>query len=223
MLTRLGLLEAVTVPQLCDVAGQDVADAGAAGTAITSSRCDHVHEGVHSLVAGTNITLSPSSGLGDVTVTSSGGGGGVTEGDYSSYALQSTILDASDDGGVNYGSAFNTTETKIVVVDDGYNITVIDVAAGTESDSGVNTPGWYVATNGQSVFGKYVAAVVVNTYDKFYIFKDGVLLQTVDIEDTFDRFYGLVVSPTGQYILAGYKDASASAPNRYHWKLYKGS
>ena len=80
MLTRLGLLEAATVVDLCDSAGQDVADAGAVGTSTYASRCDHKHEGVHSLVAGTNITLSPSSGLGDVTVTASAGGGGLQAG-----------------------------------------------------------------------------------------------------------------------------------------------
>lgn len=74
MLTRLGLLEAATVVDLCDSAGQDVADAGAVGTSTYASRCDHKHEGVHSLVAGTNITLDPASGLGDVTVTAAAGG-----------------------------------------------------------------------------------------------------------------------------------------------------
>ena len=82
ILSRLGILEAATVVDLCDSAGQDVADAGAVGTSTYASRCDHKHEGVHSLVAGTNITLSPSSGLGDVTVNSSGGGMTMTRTTY---------------------------------------------------------------------------------------------------------------------------------------------
>jgi hypothetical protein len=43
-----------------------------AGAALTVSRSDHTHSGVHSLVAGTNITIADD-GAGNITVNSSGG------------------------------------------------------------------------------------------------------------------------------------------------------
>ena len=59
---------------VCSEAGQDVAATGAAGSAATAARCDHEHKGVSKLVAGTNITLDPTSGVGEVEVSAAGGG-----------------------------------------------------------------------------------------------------------------------------------------------------
>jgi hypothetical protein len=46
----------------------DVGAANAAGAATNFPRRDHVHEGVHTIVAGDYVNISPGSGLGDVTV-----------------------------------------------------------------------------------------------------------------------------------------------------------
>lgn len=58
----------------CNDNPKPVAAVASPGTSHKLSRCDHVHEGVHKIVAGTNVTISPTSGLGDVTVNASSGG-----------------------------------------------------------------------------------------------------------------------------------------------------
>lgn len=52
--------------------------AAAAGGSFKAAAQNHVHQGVHSIVAGTGITLAPISGLGDVTVNSATGGGDIS-------------------------------------------------------------------------------------------------------------------------------------------------
>jgi hypothetical protein len=64
---------------VCNTAGQDVASAGAAGSSSDASRCDHKHKGVSKIVAGTNITINPTSGVGAVTVNATAAAGGVTK------------------------------------------------------------------------------------------------------------------------------------------------
>lgn len=57
-----------TSTSLCDTTPADVTDTPTAGTSTEASRCDHAHEGVHSVSKSGDTAL-----FGDVTVTGSGG------------------------------------------------------------------------------------------------------------------------------------------------------
>lgn len=54
---------------VCDKTPQPVGPFNDPGVSPCLSRCDHVHEGVHQLIAGANITLVPANGKGDVEVS----------------------------------------------------------------------------------------------------------------------------------------------------------
>lgn len=58
---------------------QDIASAASAGAQPLASREDHKHKGVSKIVAGTNITIDPATGVGAVTVTAAAAAGGVTK------------------------------------------------------------------------------------------------------------------------------------------------
>jgi hypothetical protein len=215
---RIESLEAVS-HSLCDTTPQNVGSSGSAGSANTASRCDHVHQGVHKLIAGAGVTLSPSSGLGDVTVTVTGVGGQV-EGDYSNYQFLKEIMDPLDIGGLCLGSVFRTDEKAALIVDYNDEIRLIDVEAGTISDTGVETYGWTTARHTSSVFGKYAAFQKYLNPRTTAIFKNCTLLQTISTEEEDYTHLGCLLSPFGKYLIIGI-DKATGGYDRYYY-VYEG-
>ena len=220
ILTRLGVLEAATPVNLCDTAGQDVADAGAAGSSTYASRCDHVHEGVHSLVAGTNITLSPTSGLGDVTVASSGGGVAL-EGDYTTWTLSQTVVVTSGTRFIEDGSCFTNDEASILVNADG-SLYLVTVSTGAISLLTTDMSVQSSIESDTSVLGKYMVTVSQNNKNVF-IYRNGALAQTLTVANAgTDNYYYVIISPSGKYILISHF-YYAGGVESYTWQIYEGA
>jgi hypothetical protein len=82
---------------------------GTASWATTASYA--LNGGVTRLIAGPNITLSPTTGLGQVTISSTGGGGGTGNTATGSYgSFYSTITQTNPVGNVPRSMSFNTTD-----------------------------------------------------------------------------------------------------------------
>jgi hypothetical protein len=58
-----------------DLTPEPIASSGDPGISSALARSDHTHEGVHRIIAGSNIVISPVDGKGDVIISSTGGGG----------------------------------------------------------------------------------------------------------------------------------------------------
>ncbi len=87
----------LTVPAL-DTTSSDIQAIGttaAAGNEGKSADAKHVHVGVSQIVAGSNVTLTPTNGLGAVTINASGSGGAVSSVDGMTGAVTG-LLQSSD-------------------------------------------------------------------------------------------------------------------------------
>lgn len=73
-----------------------------------------------------------------------------------------------------------------------------------------------------SIYSKYYA-IVEDDLEHVRIFKDGVLLQTINLEAVNDLFDGVAVSWSGKYIIVTYSDDSEPIETRYTLKCYEGS
>jgi hypothetical protein len=84
---------------------------GTASWATTASYA--LNGGVTRLIAGPNVTLSPTNGLGQVTISSTGGGGGTGNTATGSYgSFYSTVTQTNPVGNVPRSMSFNITDTS---------------------------------------------------------------------------------------------------------------
>lgn len=208
---------------LCDTAAADVASTAAAGTSEAASRCDHAHKGVFRNIAGDGISVNNE--YGSVTISADTGPGGVFEGDYSSYATKSTIAADSNIYNIKRVHAWALDETVFLYADGGNDLQLVNISAGTITDTtkDVSNPGEH-SYHTQSKFGKYAVFTERTSQKELYIYKDGVLLQTLETDDTSnDSVFYLVMSPSGKYIICSYWDGSEAGDARYKIRIYEGS
>lgn len=119
------------------------------------------------------------------------------EGDYSTWTQKwvSAVVDVAPGpliGGV-------ITEGKAVVLFNEARA-VVDLADGSFT---VETFAWaegYACWGSKSVLGKYHVVFENRDSPKFRIYKDGVLLGTVEVADR--SWYGFLISSDGKYIIA---------------------
>lgn len=147
------------------------------------------------------------------------------EGDYSTWTLLKTFTALAGLAWIRVLSSFNGTETIALVIDNDYYFWIFDVAAGTATKGATRLKAQGDAQDAdRSAFGKYYVAINYATDQNVYVYKDGVLVQTIDIPDVhYDSFEGVVVSRSGKYILLSWYDTSETGDNRYKALLYEGS
>lgn len=144
------------------------------------------------------------------------------EGDFSDYLLKwesdplSVVFDR-----FAHGSGFNAEETTAIIIDVNDNlvsVTVADATLGTEYAN------WSVGTgtthmSDKSVFGRYLA--LIDSNERYLrIFKDGTLIKTIERDDALDELYGVIISPSGTYIIIMVWDNSDSD---YRLRCYEGT
>ena len=147
------------------------------------------------------------------------------EGDYSTWTLLKTFTALTDMNWIRFLSSFNGDETMIIVVDYYYYPWIFDVAAGTATQGTTRLKAQGdVQDADKSAFGKYYVAIDYATDQSVYVYKDGNVVQTIDVTDLVnDSFEGVVVSRSGQYILIILYDGSEPMATRFKGLLYQGS
>lgn len=144
------------------------------------------------------------------------------EGDYSSYSLVKSVV--TTETGIFTNSHFNADEDKALLVCS-YKLLIVTIPALaiTTVSGGATSGRVYWADQARSLFNKYAAFVDSNN-QTINIYKDGVLIDSIDVDDagTNDYWDGIVMSLSGEYILAIHRDNSA-VPDVYTLRLYGGS
>lgn len=121
----------------------------------------------------------------------------------------------------SHGSGFNALEEKAIIIDVNNNLVSVTVADGTLGTEHAN---WAVGTgttkmSDKSVFGRYLALIDGN--ERYLrIFKDGELIKTIERDAVLDELYGVVISPSGKYIIIMVWDDSGSD---YRLRCYEGT
>ena len=155
---------------------------------------------------------------------------GITEGNFTKWTNQWIVNRYGDDNSTS-GDAFlwNGSESVLMFFDAVYafNPFVINISngAGTQlSTSGTAVGQWNQYLIASSIYGKYHVVQDQNTLKYIYIFKDGVLVQTIDMTTIFPATSGgtavIYMSPTGKYLVLEW---GASSPTLWHVALFKGS
>jgi hypothetical protein len=118
-----------------DLTPEPIASSGNPGISSALARSDHTHEGVHRIIAGSNIVISPADGKGDVTISSTGGGGvgGHTIQDEGTALPQRANLNFVGPGITASDDAANNA-TKVQVITTG---SPRDIQAGDTAEEGI--------------------------------------------------------------------------------------
>lgn len=146
----------------------------------------------------------------------------VLEGDYAAWTLAWESVNAvvSVTDALCVPSSFNAIET-IVLVHSGFeDMAVITVATGVFTEYVNYSDGATEQNQDRSVLGTYQASIYAPTPDELRIWKDGALIQTINRDAALDEFRGVVVSPSGRYILVLYYDNSDGDEK---FRLYEGA
>lgn len=113
--------------------------------------------GVSKIIAGTNVTISPTGGTGDVTINSSGGGGGAA----STVLIKTNIVSTNVNNALTFGSGsffgttlfesgtWTTTSSAITIPSDGFYSISFDIA--TTSTVQRATPVFTITVNGTAI------------------------------------------------------------------------
>lgn len=144
------------------------------------------------------------------------------EGEYNSYVLK--WKREINDIYLFYFSYFLPGEKKLICIV--YtDILLIDVETGAIEvyQDYASTATVYAQTQDRSRFDRY-SAMMRSDWMHIDIWKDDKIIQTFEVEDpaTYDWFSGVVVSPSGRWILTLEVDESES-PDKYFLRLYEGS
>lgn len=157
------------------------------------------------------------------------------EGDYSDYSIYDTFKD-TDSYTAHKGqdAVINIAETMILIFDaenlvaKSYTIATKVLSASIVSDvSWLDGDGGNIGLNRKSVLGTYVVAegfsTTLGNNDKVYVFKDGVLLKTLEDSDlgiADNTIRAVAISPTGKHIIvSGY----ITAESAMGWVVLVGS
>jgi len=147
-------------------------------------------------------------------------GGGGAEGNFTFYSKKWETDSPTGDANLDQWCCFTNGEAKVIAVDSYMNILIIDVAAGTVVDSGLDTYMSGVQYGHYSITGKYAVYIYKSPNRNAHVFKDGVKIQTLDAPDPVnDRLYAVLMSPSGKYILLGNLDYDGTDD----YVLYEGS
>lgn len=148
-----------------------------------------------------------------------------TEGDYSTYTLKHEIQSSTDDHYFRPENCWIPDESLFLYVSSGNDLMTVNISEGTIINSGVQTyRGHDTLYVGRSIFGKYFATCDWSDGAWLKIYKNGVLIQTIDIDAENDNFSNPSVSPSGKYILLFYWDNSEAVwSDRYKIRIYEGS
>lgn len=141
----------------------------------------------------------------------------VVEGDYSGYALKWESV-TTNLRQVCERSHFNTDDSVCYLYDFD-DLAVITIADGSFVEHIGLANVLDLQSRDKSVYGKYSVVVHINLV-QMEVFKDGVSLQVIGVEDPADDIEGVIVSNTGKYIIIVYQDTS---PTEYTFKCYEGS
>lgn len=149
----------------------------------------------------------------------------ITEGDYSSYSLKHTIQCDATSRLIHAVQSWIPDESKFLYAGSDGSLIIVDISAGTITNTGVRiTPSndYYYASH--SIFGKYFVGTDYSNNFWMKTYKDGVLLQTIDVDDTpYDYMFYPCVSPSGKYIIVIYYDYSESSADHYKMRIYEGN
>ena len=154
--------------------------------------------GVTQLLAGPNITLSPTNGLGQVTITSTGGGGGTGNTATGSYgSFYDTTTQTNPIRNVPRSMSFNTT----------------DISNGVSISGSTNPFNTYIKTENAGIYNIQFSAQVEKTdsgTDEIVIWlrKNG-----IDLTDSATK---LTLSGNGTKVVAAWNWFALSATNDYY-------
>jgi len=124
--------------------------------------------GVSKIIAGTNVTISPTGGTGDVTINSSGGGGAA-----STVLIKTNILSTTVNNALTFGSGsffgttlfesgtWTTTSSAITIPSDGFYSISFDI--GSTSTVQRATPVFTITVNGTAIAEESSHAYLRNT------------------------------------------------------------
>ena len=217
------IAEVAGLCSVCSTAGQDVASSGAAGSASTASRCDHAHRGTSRIIAGTGISISPTTGYGAVTVTATGGVSSPVEGDFTGYTLKSWLDVIDRTYSIYELSCFSRDESVAYLNDESKNLWILTIDGFTRVDTGKNMEPYGESTiqATKSVFNKYIAWID-DDLKSIHVYKNNSLLETIDVEvEETDWYDSILMSPSGRYILASYTRHLETYD--YYWVLYEAA
>ncbi len=157
------------------------------------------------------------------------------EGDYSDYSIYDTFVD--EDSYSNYrrqDAVFNQEETVALILDavmekaKTYTIATKTLGAVLASKISYVIGGRYnIGLNRKSAYGTYAVVLGYSTAyddcDKVYVFKDGVLIKTLEDSDlgiSNNKIFAAAISPKGKYIMvSGY----ITAESDMGWVVLVGS
>jgi len=120
-------------------------------------------------------------------------------------------------------------ENILLITDQNGELLRLDCILGTITDTTFDvSEGLGVAGIDQysdhSLFGKYQAYLEKTNTRYYYIFRDGLHLQTITVPDLVnDLFLGIAISPRGRHIVIYWFDGSEALNDQYKYLVYRGS
>lgn len=149
----------------------------------------------------------------------------VSEGDYSTYTLISTLTIPAGTSYAVFKPRFTNSDTELWYVDVSRNLIKLTALDSTPAiaDTSINVErdiGSIQNFSGQSVYGKYLGFIDYTSSDQtIRVFKDGTAILTNTL--TGSNYYANVsISHNGKYICAMFYDYSVST---YKWEVWEGS
>lgn len=129
--------------------------------------------------------------------------GGCEEGNYTAYAWFWDSLNLPLAPNVVSINSFIATDELQACIADSLNLNYVVMATGVVTTFANVVLGTAAASQcfDESIYGTYVAVMDIFPFQTVRMYRRGVLIATFVLVAP-DRFYGLVMSPTGRYIIA---------------------
>jgi len=151
--------------------------------------------------------------------------GGVAEGNYSAYDTKHTIQVLLETADIRIEQSWLLDESKFLYLTTNGNLQILDVDLGIIIDTGEKgSYGGDSFYTSKSIFGKYF--VIVDYVNALWmkVYKDGIFLQTINVDDPAkDMFSYPSISYSGKYIVVSYYAGGEPSALRYKIKVYEGS